>query len=237
MAPDPTATPQLPAPARPAAAADKVRLRFHKGGHLRWLSHHDLMRTFERMLRRAELPFRRSAGFHPHPRIVCALSLPLGAVGRAEVVEIEFDQRLAPEEVRDRLRAQSPPGLDVLDAKRIPPAAAAHVVGFCYALTVPADRVAAALPRVADLLAATQCVVERTRPTPRRLDVRPLIRDVRLDAATGRLEMDLCLSPAGAPRADEVLGLLGLTDVLPDTVLERVRLDLEEDTQPPAGDA
>src|SRR5262245_28538821 len=47
MAPDPTATHDLPAPARAAGVADKVRLRFHKGGSLRWLSHHDLMRTFE----------------------------------------------------------------------------------------------------------------------------------------------------------------------------------------------
>ena len=64
-----------------AGPASKVRLRFAKGGSLRWLSHHDLMRAFERMLRRAALPFRRTQGFHPHPRLVFALSLPLGVVG------------------------------------------------------------------------------------------------------------------------------------------------------------
>jgi radical SAM-linked protein len=235
MAPDPTATQEPPAPARPPGAVDKVRLHFHKGGNLRWLSHHDLMRTFERMLRRADLPFRRSQGFHPHPRIVFALSLPLGVVGRAEVVEIELDQAIPPDEVRNRLRPQCPPGLDILDAQRIPTTTSAQVRGLCYALTIPADRAAAALPRVAELLAATQCIVERTRPTRRRLDIRPLIRAIRLDPATGRLEMDLVLTSAGAPRADEVLAQLGLADVLPDAVLERVRLDLEEDNSTPAG--
>src|SRR5436189_6229805 len=96
-----------PPPASPSADApvhDKVRLRFRKSADLRLLSHHDLMRTFERMMRRAALPFRRTQGFHPHPRLVFALSLPLGVVGRAEVVELELDQPLPPDEVLDRLR-------------------------------------------------------------------------------------------------------------------------------------
>ena len=49
---------------------DKFRLRFEKAGVLRLLSHHDLMRVLERMLRRAGLPFKSTAGFHPGPRIV-----------------------------------------------------------------------------------------------------------------------------------------------------------------------
>src|SRR5579871_5404355 len=103
MAPDAT-----PAPS-PAAAGppDKVRLRFRKGGPLRLLSHHDLMRTFERMLRRAALPFRRTQGFHPKPRLVFALSLPLGVVGGDEVVELELDQVLPPEEIHERLARQA----------------------------------------------------------------------------------------------------------------------------------
>jgi len=51
---------------------DKFRIRFRKVGDLRLLSHHDLMRTFERMLRRAGLPFRSTEGFHPKPRMVFA---------------------------------------------------------------------------------------------------------------------------------------------------------------------
>ena len=64
----------LPIPRNPAAtpdmAGDKIRFRFHKADELRLLSHHDLMRCTERMLRRAELPFKSTAGFHPMPRFV-----------------------------------------------------------------------------------------------------------------------------------------------------------------------
>src|SRR5262249_5309140 len=63
MAPDAAQAAQPPAPPGPAAPVrEKVRVRFRKGGDLRLLSHHDLMRPFERLLRRASLPFRSSEG-------------------------------------------------------------------------------------------------------------------------------------------------------------------------------
>src|SRR4051812_33424929 len=98
----------VPPPGRPPSpvAADKVRIRFRKDGSLRLLSHHDLLRTFERLLRRADIPCHRTQGFNPHPRIVFALSLPLGVVGLREVVEIELSEVLDPGEVRGRMERQ-----------------------------------------------------------------------------------------------------------------------------------
>src|SRR5580704_8755567 len=98
---------------------DKVRIRFSKDGDLRLVSHLDLMRAFERMLRRASLPFRSTEGFHPQPRMIFALSLPLGVAGLAEVVEIEWTEPVEPDQARERLSAQSPLGLAILTARRI----------------------------------------------------------------------------------------------------------------------
>src|SRR5687767_9860110 len=98
---------------------DKTRFRFRKDGDLRLVSHHDLLRAFERMLRRAALPFRSTEGFHPQPRIVFALSLPLGVVGHAEVVEIEWIEPVEPEYARSKLWQMAPHGLQLLEARRI----------------------------------------------------------------------------------------------------------------------
>ena len=98
---------------------DKVRIRFRKAGDLRLISHHDLLRSFERMLRRAALPFHSTAGFNPKPRLVFALTLPLGVVGCEEVVELELDAELSLEELRQRLVQQAPPGLEILSVQRI----------------------------------------------------------------------------------------------------------------------
>src|SRR5262245_17008747 len=93
---------------------DKVRIRFRKGGDLRLVSHHDLMRAFERMLRRAALPFRSTSGFHPKPRLVFALSLPLGIVGCDEVAELELTEPVDPADIHARLAQQAPAGLEIL---------------------------------------------------------------------------------------------------------------------------
>src|SRR5262245_37990515 len=210
MVTDPNAA-SVPPPVK--GAADKVRLRFRKDGPLRWLSHHDLLRTFERLLRRSGLPFRSTQGFNPHPRIVFALSLPLGVIGRAEVVELEFDQLISPDEVLRRLCPQCPPGLQVQSACRIPTNASAHVVGCTYGPRVPRDPPDAPRQRLPVALAETECWVERTKPAPRRLNIRPFVRDLRLDEA-GWLEMDLWLTPSGTARPEEVLRLVGLDDAL-----------------------
>src|SRR5438128_12031853 len=112
MAPDSPPTAAPPSAGAPEANRDKLRIRFRKGGDLRLLSHHDLMRCLERMLRRAALPFKSTAGFHPGPRVVFALSLPLGVLGRDEVVEIEFTRALDEDETLAALRSQAPAGLE-----------------------------------------------------------------------------------------------------------------------------
>src|ERR1700719_3238909 len=115
MAPEPTPILALPPPvAGLTPTRDKVRFRFRKDGALRLLSHHDLMRCFERMLRRAALPVRQSQGFHPKPRLIFALSLPLGVIGCEEVAELELDEIIPPEEVRERLARQAPDGMEIL---------------------------------------------------------------------------------------------------------------------------
>src|SRR5437016_13121789 len=97
----------------------KVRIRFRKTGDLRLISHHDLMRCFERMLRRAGLPFHSTEGFNPKPRLVFAMPLPLGVVGLQEAADLELDEAMAPDEIRERLAREAPAGLEILTVCRI----------------------------------------------------------------------------------------------------------------------
>jgi radical SAM-linked protein len=263
MAPEPpTTTPT--AVAEPLAVRDKIRIRFRKSGELRLLSHHDLMRAFERMLRRAALPFRNTQGFHPKPRLVFALSLPLGVVGCEEVVELELSEILPLDQLQQRLAAQCPRGLDLLSLRRIDVRATAHVRAFTYRIALPPERLAGVQERIRDLLASKECLLERSRPTTRRVDLRAFIRDLRVTPApsafseprplgsgaglpplpNGRgsesrgsdwLEMDLWLTPQGTARPEEVLSVLGVKDLLDaGAVLERARLELTDENMSPA---
>jgi radical SAM-linked protein len=188
------------------------------------------MRCFERMLRRAALPVRQSQGFHPKPRLIFALSLPLGVIGCEEVAELELDEILPPEEVRERLVRQAPAGMEILSLRRIDFKAGAQIHSLTYRMAIPADRVDEAARRAAELLAAPECLVDRTRPTPRRVNLRAWLLELQV---TTHLEMKLCLTPAGTARPEEVLTVLGLSDLLEaGAVLERVRLELVDETPP-----
>jgi radical SAM-linked protein len=209
-------------------ARDKVRIRFRKDGDLRLLSHHDLMRSFERMLRRAALPFRSSEGFHPTPRIVFALSLPLGVVGRREVVELELTEEVDPDEVLERLRQQAPPGIAFLSARRIPTNVTAQPRQALYGLPIPAGQVADLSARCAAFLDRSSCWVERLRPTPRKVNIRPYVNT--LIPGPDGLEMALWVLPEGTARADEVVTALALGHLLDNGgVLERTDLLLVDE--------
>ena len=77
MASDPTQAGPANPVATPPRVCDKVRIRFRKSGDLRLVSHRDLMKCFERILRRAALPIHVSQGFHPMPRMVFGMPLAL----------------------------------------------------------------------------------------------------------------------------------------------------------------
>lgn len=207
---------------------DKFRIRFRKSGDLRLVSHHDLMRTFERLLRRAGIPFHSTSGFNPKPRLVFALSLGLGIVGCAEVAELELDEELDPVELRSRLQMQAPAGLEFLEVRRVEPKASAQVRRVTYRIAIPENQSSAVRVRAAALLAATEVMVERSRPQPRRLDVRPYLHDLRV--LPGTLELELTVTPTGTARPDELLEQLGLGDLLAGgAVLERAKLELHDE--------
>jgi radical SAM-linked protein len=94
----------------------RIRLRYTKRGRLRFTSHRDFQRAFERALRRAEVPMAYSAGFTPHPKVSYANAAPTGVGSEAEYLEIALTEPRDPEQLRVLLDESLPPGLDVVEA-------------------------------------------------------------------------------------------------------------------------
>ena len=209
-------------------ARNKVRIRFQKGEDLRLISHHDLMRCFERMLRRAAVPVHSSQGFNPKPRLVFALSLGLGIVGCQEVAELELDEEMEPEELRRRLRQQAPPGLEILSVRQLHSTKGAQARRASYRIPLPPNRALDVADRIPDVLASTHCWVDRTRPQARRIDLRPYVCDLRV--ISNSLEMEFWVTPQGTARPLEILQILGLADLLDQGfVLERTALEIVDE--------
>ncbi len=89
------------------------RVRFAKTGRMRFLSHHDLMRLFERALRRSGLPLRMSEGYNPHPLISFPTALGLGIESLDEVMEFELQSWVPPRQIEKLLGEQLPEGVSL----------------------------------------------------------------------------------------------------------------------------
>lgn len=86
-------------------------------GEMRFVSHLDLMRLFERAARRAQLPVRITKGFNPHPKISIKRALKLGIESKTEEVIFYLDGFVDPTEFKVRLNKQLPEGIKIEDAK------------------------------------------------------------------------------------------------------------------------
>lgn len=204
----------------------KVRLRFAKRGDLRLVSHHDLMRCFERMFRRAGLPVALSQGFNPRPKMSFPLALGLGIEGRRECFELELDEPLGPSALLEGLRATAPAGLEFLEAEAVGPGRCARAVAAHYELDVPAEHREPAERTLARFLASTSWPYVRRRPDKdREADLRPDVLEAGL-TPSGRLAFRMRIAPEGSARPEEFVDALGLRPLLDEGAV-LVRTDLE----------
>lgn len=104
----------------PPPAVQRLRVHYTKRGRLRFSSHRDFQRAFERALRRAAVPMAYSAGFSPHPKVSYAGAAPTGTASEAEYLEIALAQRCDAAALRAALDESLPPDLDVLDVVEVP---------------------------------------------------------------------------------------------------------------------
>jgi radical SAM-linked protein len=197
--------------------ATKLRLRFAKQGDLRLISHHDIMRCLERMVRRAGIAIAMSQGFNPRPKIVFALPLGLGIEGRNEVVDLELREPEEPAELLRKLRESAPAGFQWLNAEPLPPGASPpRPVSVEYQIEIPRDRREAVRSALSTVLESEQWPITRRRHGESRtqtIDLRPFLLAADL-TDHGMLRARLKVGPEGSARPEELLDSLGVRDLL-----------------------
>ena len=111
---------QSPQESPPSQRTCRIRFQFAKQNPMHLISHLDLLRLFERALRRSKVPVSYSGGFQPLPRLQIALALPLGVEAFGEWLDIDFFQQVEAETVRQKLQDSLPKGLNLINARIIP---------------------------------------------------------------------------------------------------------------------
>jgi radical SAM-linked protein len=206
------------------ASATRFRILFEKGSEMRFISHLDLMRTWERTLRRSGLPLAYSQGHHPHLKMSFGPPLPLGYRSRAEVFDLELS-RPPDLDLAERLDETLPAGLRVLAYKPIlfktpslmsPLEGAAYRVRFPRTFLQEAGLDPAGLrgtlePRIEELLRREHVLVRReTEAQTREFDARPSIASLQIveDESPAVLDAQLRFTQRAQVRPEEVVALL-----------------------------
>ena len=215
----------------PPLAVQKLRLRYTKRGRLRFTSHRDIARAFERALRRAQVPMAYSAGFSPHPKISWVGAAPTGVASEAEYVEISVVERVDLERLRAALDASLPDGIDVVDVVEAPVGTSLpdRVVASSWGIRLPQVAPDEVERAVALFLAADSIVVDRLmKDGIRKLDARAAVVSMR---ASRDEERPPCATlhvvvrhVTPAVRPDDVLsGLRMVADLVPPVPAEATR--------------
>ncbi|GAB4225545.1 MAG: TIGR03960 family B12-binding radical SAM protein [Stanieria sp.] len=121
----------------------KIRVWFGKHGSMALVSHLDLVRLFDRAVRRAALPISYTGGFHPGPRISIANALSLGTTSSGEIVDFELTEDLLLEDFRERLATQLPQDLPIYQVEEVEitsPAATGLLEKAEYLITVATEQ-------------------------------------------------------------------------------------------------
>lgn len=207
----------------------RLRVRYAKRGPLRFTSHRDFARAFERAVRRAGVPIAFSQGFTPHPKISYASAAPTGMASEAEYLEIGLREPADPDRVRTALDAALSPGLDILEVVSVTGAGSLSdlIDASRWRIEVPGADPDRARHAVAAFMSTAEVTVDRvTKQGRRTFDVRGPVESInvlaRPDAVTDTpyAILDLVVRQVTpAVRPDDVLaGLRAVTGLTPTAV-------------------
>lgn len=189
----------------------RLAIRYAVTGDLRFISHHDTLRLFERALSRAEAPVRFSDGFNPRPRMSVVLPRNIGIASSDELLVIDVIEPCDAEAVFRRLSETMPAGLTLLAAVKPPPGSKLLPRRAWYEADIAHEVENALRDRAERLLAQSSLPIERRSPKApagRTVDVRPFVE--RIEVSDGRLGWSQWITATGTIRPDEMLDLLEL---------------------------
>ncbi len=203
-------------PEQQAPPVQRLRIRYAKRGRLRFTSHRDFSRAFERAVFRARVPMAYSSGFNPHPRISYAGAAPTGSASEAEYLEIALAEVVDPAAIGAALEEALPDGLDVLEVVVSQGGSLADLLeGSHWQLDLTEADPESTAAAVATFLGTETVLVERMmKKGLREFDCRAAVVSLTVEPAGEGSRLQLVLRhTVPAVRPDDVLtGLASVAD-------------------------
>lgn len=210
----------------------RLRIKFRRGEEVKYISHLDIMRLWQRALNRAGISLAYSEGFHPHPKISLAAPLAVGVTSEAELMDVTLAKQASPHFFTAAVNQQLPADLEILQVIQIAetmPSLQSQVRFAEYAVELETgkrrEEIASA---ITSLLSQKQLPWVHQRDTgPRHYDLRALIEDiwqVSFHDHHCTIGMRLRCDGSGSGRPEQVAAALGFAET--PTSIHRTKLIL-----------
>lgn len=188
--------------------------KIKKTGNVKYISHLDTMRTMHRAIRRAQLPLTYSKGFNPHPSISFAAPLSLGFESLAEYADVEFDEKINSNEIKERLNKNLPYGMEVSEAILIDkkmPTSMAKAMAAKYEVTMKYSDIDKIKFKLDEIKNSKEILkLKKTKSGEKLINIREMIHEIDLKNYTDNkftLECLLQASNTGSLNPDVVSDL------------------------------
>ena len=171
----------------------KARIKFRKNGVMKFIGHLDIMRYFQKAIRRAEIPIAFTSGYSPHMIMSFANPLGVGLTSDGEYFDIELTESIASKEAVRRLNEQMVDGMEIVSFVQIPDDKKSKgmsiVAGADYLSSVKNGSLPEDLAEKLEAFYAQNeiCVVKKTKKSEKEVDIRPMI--YKLECRNGKIYM------------------------------------------------
>jgi radical SAM-linked protein len=198
----------------------RLRVKFTREEGIKFLSHLDLMRFWERAIRRAGFETAYSEGFTPHARLSLAAPLPVGITSRVELMDVWLSGWETPNTFSQKIAEQLPEGMEILETKIVSPEAPSmqSQMNFAtYEVEIESARSVAEVDgAVKKLMQSADFPWKHSREKEERhYNLRALVEDVKVNSPGDHLykiEMRLRCDTSGSGRPEQVALALGFTE-------------------------
>lgn len=178
----------------------RIRIKYKK--ELKFIGHLDMVRLWERTLRRTDLPAAYSEGFNPRQKLSFGPPLPLGFTSECELLDIYLEKWMNPEQVKEQLAGVLPPGIEIVEAGNVFLARAsltAEIRTAAYAVKVSGDMTG----KISEILNSKELMVKRK---DKDFNIRPMIKELSQNGNTVNLAVQC--DNFGSLKSQEMAGLL-----------------------------
>lgn len=168
----------------------KIRIKFSKQGVMKFIGHLDIMRYFQKAIRRADIDIVYSEGFSPHMVMSFAAPLGVGLTSNGEYMDIEVKGSLSSKEAIARLNAVMADGIEILSWRQVPEGKAGKAMSLVaaadYTVTVPAGILSENVRKdAAGMLEAFMgqeeiTVIKKSKKSEKEADIKPMIYSLSL---------------------------------------------------------